>query len=100
MPNRIGWKPIPQEFCDSNCLADATSDDLTLPWMKRVNVVAEGNAEVFIEALLRGQKLCLIAEVLLTEHACFVVHGFQDFGDGNFIGVQSLPVSGKKHSEV
>ena len=23
MTELTGWKPIPQEFCDSNCLADA-----------------------------------------------------------------------------
>ena len=29
-----------------------------------------------------------------------VARGLQDFGDGDFIGIQSLPVSGEKHSEV
>ena len=73
---------------------------MILPRMKRVNVVAVGNAEEFIEALLRRQKLRLISEVPLAEHARFVARGLQDFGDGDFIGVQSLPVSGEKHSEI
>ena len=71
---------------------------VVLTRVKGVDVVAVGDAEKFIEALSGGEEFRLVAEVPFAEHSGFVSDGFEDFGDGDFVGVESLAVSGEEDS--
>ena len=65
---------------------------MLLPRVKRMNVVAVGNAEVLIESLSSRQELRLVAQVPLAEHAGFVASRFQHLGDRDLVRVHSLLV--------
>jgi len=60
------------------------------------HVIAVGNAVIIIEALTGGQILWLIAEMPLADTGGGVVFRFKDFGDGDFVGVETLFTNGKE----
>jgi len=54
------------------------------------HVVAVRDAVIIIEALTGGQKLWLIAQMPLADTGGGVVFLFEDFGDGDFVGMKTL----------
>ena len=71
-----------------------------LPRMKRMNVVAVGKAKELIKALFRREEFWLVAEVPFAKHAGPIARCFQDFRDGDFIGMQAFAIASQQHSEI
>ncbi len=65
-----------------------------------VHVVRVRNAEVGIEALLVRKEIRVIADMPFSHADGGVVLGLEDFGNGGFIGVQSLSIRWKQHAQV
>ena len=68
---------------------------VVLPWVERVDVVAVGNAEELVEALVGRHEFGLVAEVPLAEHPGLVASPLQDFCDGDLFRVQPFFVPGE-----
>ena len=61
------------------------------------HVIAVRNAVIAVESVARGQKCSLIAAVPFADNFGGVSLGFEEFGDGDFTGIESDALTGKEH---
>ena len=65
-----------------------------------MDVVAVGNAEVFIKSLSSGQELRLIAQVPLAEHTGPIASRFQHLGDRDLVRIHPLLVRREQDGKI
>lgn len=68
--------------------------------MFTVHVITVGNTEIMIEALAGRHKIRVISEVPFPDTHGRVILLLQDFGDGDFIRIETLTRRRKEHTKI